>query len=1309
MPYARPPTLVGPVLALASVVLLLVLGPALGPSPVLAERCLTDYPEENPPRFLLVGGEPTDLRLETSRRRLTHRLITHVFRTFLLEVLGYDAVKVVYVEDSGFNTTRVVNRIGGADLGEDARSPRSMVNLEVWTGPDDSLAQWWSEHSMNVLEAGPVTNPGRFAWFVPRDGRGELSDLTWKSFNSPGTAERFSLSSHDFDFFNIDKVLRDDKGFYCTEEFCENGRYTPSRCKLSQNCATLFTSYSDMTGFVKHHIEELQLFVEVIWVGPHLGNLTTEIAKRYKFKGVDKEIVLLGWSPSELTIPGDMLYSIVTFPPCEEMMSSKIVGCKYDLQRLLKLAWNKLKEAAPPAYESIRKVQFDHADYHNLVQRSQEAGSLSDEKVACEWLRENKEKWKDWVWSNDNKDVLYIGGIFPLSGHIYSARGIVIAARMAREAINNNKDILRDYKLRLLVADGQCRADVVMKTFIDYIYLDMYPKLVGVLGPACSDSVEPLAGVSKLYRTVVISYSAEGSSFSDRSKYPYFYRTIGENNQYKNVYLQLFQQIGWTQVASLTEDGQRYTEYLSHLQDLMQTHGIQYIANRKFPRNRDSTAMPKYLKELKSKNARILIGDVNDDAARSLMCAAYHLDMTSKHGYVWFLPLWLSPHWYDISSFNNSSELVNCSTGQMIEAINGHLALTHTYYADDNETMQEKMSVGQWKEKYKEECERNKIETHNYAGFAYDAVWTYAFALDALMKENQSHLVTLHNETTVKRYVEIISATDFNGVSGRINFKSGPSRSSVLQVVQWLNNKTYTVGTYFPNTSVAEGGGRLELNKSAIVWLTPDGSVPLDGKETLPQCVLAGFANALNVNCEVAIAIANVAGFGLLGTLLIVAFIIMKRRYDQKVQITQKYMRSLGIDLLSPSNIACLDKWEIPREFVVVNRKLGEGAFGTVYGGETKIDDKGWIAVAVKTLKIGSTMEEKLDFLSEAEVMKRLDHKNVVKLIGVCTKIEPVYTVMEFMLYGDLKTYLLARRHLVYEKVSEESDEVSNKRLTSMALDVARALSYLAELKYVHRDVASRNCLVNVSRVVKLGDFGMTRPMFENDYYKFNRKGMLPVRWMSPESLALGVFTPASDVWAYGVLLYETITFGSFPFQGLSNIQVLESVKAGNTITIPSGVKPQLESLIKSCWNADYKKRPHASEIVEFLANNPRLLSPCLDVPLSSVQIEDTGELEISLPERRRKCSVSLNFLNRNVGRSQSVNADPVLAQQETTRTTLLDSSVCPTEPLLGTPRSSTAGMGLSKYVTLQHSPSRASPEHHDEYSSHDTEVVSIL
>lgn len=213
-----------------------------------------------------------------------------------------------------------------------------------------------------------------------------------------------------------------------------------------------------MTGFVIHHIEELQLYVEVIWVGPNLANITNELTRKYKYNRTGKKVVLVSWAPSELAIPGDRQYSVVTFPPCEDMQSSKLVGCKYDLQRLLKLAWNKLKESALPAYEvlihsrllifstvylvkflffysimlffqSIRKVQFDHSDYQDLVERSRQAGPESDAEVACGWLKDNEHKWQDWVWSNDDKGILYIGGIFPLSGISFSAKAIVIGEK----------------------------------------------------------------------------------------------------------------------------------------------------------------------------------------------------------------------------------------------------------------------------------------------------------------------------------------------------------------------------------------------------------------------------------------------------------------------------------------------------------------------------------------------------------------------------------------------------------------------------------------------------------------------------------------------------------------------------------------------------------------------------------------------------------------------------------------------------------------------------------------------------------------
>ncbi|XP_071557353.1 uncharacterized protein [Temnothorax nylanderi] len=1195
-----------------------------------SNRCLTMLEEVNPKRVIQYDGQFLNITFEVSRR-LTHRLVSEVMKIFLTEVLGYTGVDIVKKDDH-FNASEVFERLSERPTYSEYKIfPETMVNMEVWIPPQQDTSPLLSKY--DVKECGSIAPPGHFGWFVPT----ELArpDDSWLVFTRLETASRFAIDGVNLQMVKNRMQNENLTEYYCHEAFCQDGMYIPERCRdrgqqRPPNCALLLAAYPDETRFVKEHIDQMKLYVKVAWVGPNLGYLTHRLLGTYEHalharnssaSIENRSLVILHYTPSRVN-PSERYFTTIEFPRCESYFGTKegSIGCAYESKRLTKLVWSRLETIAKIAFQAITRAKFNGEMYENLIYRH--SHDLSDEQVACDWLKDNLNytlaKWKP---NNDDKNTLFVGGIFPMSGNSYMAKSIVIAAKMAKEIININNTLLRDYNLTLLASDGQCKSDMVMKSFIDYIIHNYYQKLVGVLGPACSETVEPLVGVSKHYRTVIISYSAEGSSFDDRTKYPYFFRTIGENKQYKHVYVQLLQRLGWHRVASLTEDGQKYTEYISYMQDMLRDNSIDFVANVKFPREREADMMTKYLQDLKEKRAKIIIADVYGEVARQVMCEAYKLEMTAVQGYVWFLPLWLRSQWYDTDYYNEKGEQVACTTSEMMKAINGHLGLSHAYFARDDDIMQEGITVREWRERYENICRAQNQQPSNYAGYAYDAMWTYAYAIDRLIHENQSYVFDLHSDHTVNRLTHIISETDFYGVSGRIKFLGGPSRYSVINIVQFIDNETHIVGNFYPNISEAKHevmGGVLDLNISSFVWLSE--TMPDDGSEPPSRCVLGGLAELLDVSCEVAIVIANIIGFGLLGAVLIVSFIIIKRNYDKKMQIHEKYMKSLGI--LSQMDTSSLDVWEIPRDRVVINRKLGEGAFGTVYGGEAFFPEKGWLAVAVKTLKVGSSTDEKLDFLSEVEVMKKFEHSNIIKLLGVCIKCEPVLTVMEFMLYGDLKTYLLARRHLVNDRSYEDSDEISNKKLTAMALDVARALSYLAQLKYVHRDVASRNCLINAQRVVKLGDFGMTRPMYENDYYKFNRKGMLPVRWMSPESLALGIFTPASDVWSYGVLLYEIVTFGSFPFQGMSNNEVLTHVKAGNCLTAPKKIKMQLENLMYSCWNVDHTKRPSAPEIVDFLAMNPRIIAPCLDVPLSSVQLEHTAQLDIQLSENSRKFSL---------------------------------------------------------------------------------------
>ena len=343
----------------------------------------------------------------------------------------------------------------------------------------------------------------------------------------------------------------------------------------------------------------------------------------------------------------------------------------------------------------------------------------------------------------------------------------------------------------------------------------------------------------------------------------------------------------------------------------------------------------------------------------------------------------------------------------MLAALDGALSLVHNNYAPNNSNTLANITVAELKEMLGQRLEKaRKVwsgldrsksfdfeegdKPNKYSGYVYDAVFVYALALEKLRQQDKAMLQDLHSEKTAKEFVKIIRKLDFVGVSGRINFIEGNSRLSETKIMQLHVNKEVIpsqleerqIGLYVPEYPNIPSS--LVWFDERIQWKTEDGEKPPDEE------VSFGVLTPLSLLLQLLLLVA------LLGLLL-----GLKLRYE-KMRNQEERMRALG--LLTPMTVLALDDWEMARDRVVINRKLGEGAFGTVYGGEAFFDEKGWVAVAVKTLKVGSSLEEKIDFLSEADMMKRFDHRNIVKLLGVCTRNEPVYTVMEFMLYGDLKT-----------------------------------------------------------------------------------------------------------------------------------------------------------------------------------------------------------------------------------------------------------------------------------------------------------------
>ncbi|XP_042571670.1 tyrosine-protein kinase ABL1 isoform X1 [Cyprinus carpio] len=256
------------------------------------------------------------------------------------------------------------------------------------------------------------------------------------------------------------------------------------------------------------------------------------------------------------------------------------------------------------------------------------------------------------------------------------------------------------------------------------------------------------------------------------------------------------------------------------------------------------------------------------------------------------------------------------------------------------------------------------------------------------------------------------------------------------------------------------------------------------------------------------------------------------------------------------------DKWEMERTDITMKHKLGGGQYGEVYEGVWK---KYNLTVAVKTLK-EDTMEVE-EFLKEAAVMKEIKHPNLVQLLGVCTREPPFYIITEFMTHGNLLDYLRECDH----------EEVNAVVLLYMATQISSAMEYLEKKNFIHRDLAARNCLVGENHLVKVADFGLSRLMTEETYIA-HVGAKFPIKWTAPESLAYNKFSIKSDVWAFGVLLWEIATYGMSPYPGIDLSQVYELLEKDYRMDRPEGCPEKVYELMRACWRWNPAERPSFAE-----------------------------------------------------------------------------------------------------------------------------------
>uniref|UniRef100_A0A8C3AED1 Ephrin type-A receptor 7 n=1 Tax=Cyclopterus lumpus TaxID=8103 RepID=A0A8C3AED1_CYCLU len=264
---------------------------------------------------------------------------------------------------------------------------------------------------------------------------------------------------------------------------------------------------------------------------------------------------------------------------------------------------------------------------------------------------------------------------------------------------------------------------------------------------------------------------------------------------------------------------------------------------------------------------------------------------------------------------------------------------------------------------------------------------------------------------------------------------------------------------------------------------------------------------------------------------------------------------------------------EIEASRIKIEKIIGSGEFGEVCYGRMRLPGKRDIPVALKTLKAGYTEKQKRDFLAEASIMAQFDHPNVIRLEGVVTQSKPAMIITEYMENSSLDSFL--RRH---------DGQFTIIQLVGLLRGIAAGMTYLSDLGYIHRDLAARNILVNSNLVCKVSDFGLSRVLEDDPDAAYTTSGgKIPIRWTAPEAITYRKFSSSSDVWSYGVVMWEVMSYGERPYWNLTNRDVIKSVEEGYRLPAPMGCPGPMHTLMLDCWQKDRSERPRFCQIVTVL------------------------------------------------------------------------------------------------------------------------------
>ncbi|KAM3866286.1 ephrin type-A receptor 4-like [Diretmus argenteus] len=336
----------------------------------------------------------------------------------------------------------------------------------------------------------------------------------------------------------------------------------------------------------------------------------------------------------------------------------------------------------------------------------------------------------------------------------------------------------------------------------------------------------------------------------------------------------------------------------------------------------------------------------------------------------------------------------------------------------------------------------------------------------------------------------------------------------------------------------------------------------------------------------------SISGVGILLLISAAVFIISRRRskYSKTKQDSEEEKHlNPGVKIyVDPFTYEDPDQaiHEFAKEIDVSNihieRVIGMGEFGEVCSGRLRVHGKREIYVAIKSLKAGYSDKQRRDFLSEASIMGQFDHPNIIRLEGVVTRCKPLMIITEYMENGSLDAFL--RKH---------DGQFTVIQLVGMLRGIASGMKYLSDMSYVHRDLAARNILVNSNLVCKVSDFGLSRVLEDDPEAAYTTReatgtyhspgGKIPIRWTAPEAIAYRKFTSASDIWSYGIVMWEVVSYGERPYWDMNNQDVIKAIEEGYRLPAPMDCPVVLHQLMLDCWERERAERPTFSQILNML------------------------------------------------------------------------------------------------------------------------------